>query len=46
MESAFREGRFEDGAIEGITAINELLAHHFPRRAAGPNELPDEPLVL
>ena len=46
MESAFREGRFEDGAIAGIAAINELLAQHFPRRATGPNELPDQPIVL
>ncbi len=46
MESAFREGRFEDGAIDGISAIGELLAQHFPRRAAGPNELPDQPIVL
>ena len=46
MESAFREGRFEDGAIVGIAAINELLVQHFPRRAAGPNELPDQPIVL
>ena len=46
MESAFREGRFDDGALDGITAINKLLTHHFPRRAAGPNELPDQPIVL
>ena len=46
MESAFREGRFEDGAIDGIAAISELLAQHFPRGAAGPNELPDQPIVL
>jgi uncharacterized membrane protein len=46
MESAFREGRFEDGAIAGINAIGELLAEHFPRRGAGPNELPDQPVVL
>jgi uncharacterized membrane protein len=46
MEAAFREGRFEDGAIDGITAIGELLAQHFPRHAAGLNELPDQPIVL
>jgi uncharacterized membrane protein len=46
MESAFREGRFEEGAIDGITAINKLLAQHFPRRTVGPNELPDQPIVL
>jgi uncharacterized membrane protein len=46
MESAFREGRFEDGALAGINAVSELLAQHFPRRDAGPNELPDTPVVL
>ena len=46
MESAFREESFEAGAIEGITAINELLTQHFPRRGEGPNELPDQVVVL
>src|SRR5580765_5172368 len=46
MESAFRERRFEEGALGGIEAINALLAQHFPRTVAGPNELPDRPLVL
>ncbi|HEX8011475.1 MAG TPA: TPM domain-containing protein [Casimicrobiaceae bacterium] len=46
MESAFREGRFEEGAVDGVTAIGELLAQHFPRAAKGPNELPDQPVVL
>ena len=46
MESAFREGRFEDGAMDGIAAVSELLAQHFPRGAAGPNELPDQAIVL
>jgi len=46
MESAFREGRFEEGALDGIAAVNELLAQHFPRSDAGPNELSDQPIVL
>jgi len=46
MEAAFREGRFEDGAVDGIAAISELLAQHFPRSSAGANELPDAPIVL
>lgn len=46
MESAFREKRFSDGAIDGIDAINELLTHHFPRVSTGANELPDQPVVL
>ncbi|HEV3240505.1 MAG TPA: TPM domain-containing protein [Casimicrobiaceae bacterium] len=46
MEAAFRDGRFEDGAIAGIEAISELLAAHFPQRGEGSNELPNEPVVL
>src|SRR5438093_5061649 len=36
MESAFREGRFEDGAIDGIEAVIELLAQLFSRGDEGP----------
>lgn len=47
MEEAFRRGRFADGAAVGIAEINALLAQHYPRDGrAGPNELPDKPLVL
>lgn len=47
MESAFREGRYADGAEAGITAINALLAAHYPYdgRPRG-NELPDRPVIL
>ncbi len=46
MEAAFREGRFNDGLGEGLQAINALLAQHFPRSEAGPNELVDRPRIL
>jgi uncharacterized membrane protein YgcG len=46
MEHAFSEGRFEEGALDGVTAIGDILAQHFPRSAPGPNELPDTPVVL
>ncbi len=46
MESAFREGRFEQGAVAGIEAVSALLARHFPRDAAGGNELSDRPVML
>ena len=46
MEAAFREKRFADGAVDGIDAVNGLLAYHFPRKSAGANELPDQPVVL
>jgi uncharacterized membrane protein YgcG len=46
MEAQFRERRFVDGAIGGVEAINQLLAQHFPSTGSGPNELPDQPVVL
>jgi uncharacterized membrane protein len=47
METAFRQRRFDEGVVAGITRINALLAEHFPRTgAAGVNELPDRPVFL
>ena len=46
MEQAFREGRFEAGALQGIEAITALLAQHFPPRGSNANELPDRPVML
>ena len=45
MGEAFRAGRFEDGLIEAIDAVDALLLQHFPLAAgkANPNELPDAP---
>ncbi len=44
MESAFRAGRFEQGVLEGIHAVGELLARHFPER--GPDRLSNAPYLL
>ena len=47
MEAAFREGRYVDGADDGIRAINALLAEHYPHDGhARGNELPDRPVIL
>jgi uncharacterized membrane protein len=46
METAFRDGRFEAGAIGGIQDVTRYLAEHFPARAGGANELPDSPVLL
>jgi len=46
MQEAFRAGRFEEGAVAGVTAISALLAKHFPAAGANRNELPDEPVML
>lgn len=46
MEQAFRARRFEQGMLEGIEEITQLLAKHFPARRDNPDELPDRPVVL
>lgn len=47
MEASFRAGRFEAGVIEGVNALGDLLARHYPRTADSPiNELPDSPVLL
>jgi len=46
MEIDFRAGNFERGVIKGIEAVSRELATHFPRSGAGPNELPDAPVVM
>ena len=46
METAFRGGDYEGGALAGIREITALLARHVPPGAANPDELPDRPVVL
>jgi uncharacterized membrane protein len=46
MEGRFGAGAFEDGARLGIQLIARQLATHFPASGRGPNELPDEVVVL
>lgn len=43
MGSAFREGRFEDGLMQAVDAVDALLALHFAVAAGAhnPNELSD-----
>jgi uncharacterized membrane protein YgcG len=46
MEADFRSGNFEAGVIKGIAAVSRQLAVYFPKQGAGPNELPDRPVVM
>ena len=46
MEAAFREGKFEAGALAGIHAVGEHLSRHFPARSGQVNEMPDSPVIL
>jgi uncharacterized membrane protein len=46
MESDFSRSEFRSGALNGIAAVTELLASHFPARENQVNELPDAPVML
>ena len=36
----------EGGAVQGIEAVTQLVARHFPLAPGDRNELPDAPLLL
>lgn len=42
MLEYFRENRFADGLVEGITKAGKQLKDHFPYQRNDVNELPDE----
>ncbi len=46
MERAFARGAFHDGALAAVASVGQIIALHFPAKAAHANELPDRPLVL
>jgi len=46
MESSLREGRHAEAVVDGIDAISQIVARHFPPSAGGRNELPDRPAAL
>ncbi|MDY7537852.1 TPM domain-containing protein [Undibacterium sp. 5I1] len=46
METAFKNGNYENGAISGIHAVTLSLAEHFPAEDDVKNHLPDRPLIL
>jgi uncharacterized membrane protein len=47
MRDHFAAGRWREGSLEGLAAINALLAEHFPAGDRdNPDELPDRPVLL
>lgn len=46
MQTAFKEGQYQDGAVSGILAVTHQLVEHFPADTDNQNELPDSPLML
>jgi len=45
IQDAFGQGRYEQGAVDGIAALGATLARHYPG-AARSNELPDSPQLI
>ncbi|HXQ30990.1 MAG TPA: TPM domain-containing protein [Steroidobacteraceae bacterium] len=46
METEFRAGRWQEGALAGIAAAGTLMARHYPASGRSGNELPDRPALL
>lgn len=46
METAFRDGKFEEGVLTGIYRVGRYLAQHYPRTGEKVNELPDRPVLI
>ena len=46
METAFRQGEFERGALDGIQRISALLAAYFPPAGPNPDELANRPVIV
>ena len=46
METAFKQGNYEGGAVSGIQAVTQHLNAHYPAAGAGRNELPNKPVIL
>jgi len=46
METAFRAGHHEQGAIACIGAVAQHLSRQFPSKGQAHNELPDTPVVM
>ena len=46
MEHHYRAGRFREGSVVGVLGVGALLGRHFPGKAGGARELPDQPVLL
>jgi uncharacterized membrane protein len=46
MTRGFAGGEFHQSTLAAITALNALLGKHFPATTAGPNQLPDQAIML
>jgi uncharacterized membrane protein len=46
IEGLFRANRYAQGAVAAVEGVARLLRLHFPPSTPGPNELPNQPVLL
>lgn len=46
LTDGFRQGKFHESTLKALSAINRLLAQHFPSFGRRENQLPDHPVIL
>jgi uncharacterized membrane protein len=46
MRERFAAGDYERGVIDGVDAVSDILARHFPDDGSSRNELADAPVML
>ncbi|MCP5128591.1 MAG: TPM domain-containing protein [Pseudomonadales bacterium] len=46
MQRLFHDGRYREGALQGIEQVTTLMNLHFPPDSGDINELPDKPVLL
>jgi uncharacterized membrane protein len=46
IEASFRDNRYAQGCVAAVDGVARLLRAHFPPGASGPNELPNQPVLL
>jgi len=46
VETHYRAGQYQEGARAAVAGVARLLSQHFPAKADGANELPNQPVLL
>ncbi len=46
IRQAFREKQFENGSLQAIEEVTQIIARHFPHTPRDVNELPNRPVIL
>ena len=46
LRDKFKVGAFEDGVLEAIFEVDQVLRREYPNSEISPNELPDSPVIL